>query len=200
MPLRLSRKLKKRQSLPLPEVNIVSLMDILTTLLFFLVIFASFSKYSSLNASALVFGKPSADQKQRFDLRIRFDHPKRATLLLGPFDKLKSSERSDLERLIGREFQREQDGGVKKTIYGKSTEDLVRRLQAVLIPIKKAFPHETGALVLVGDRIDYQEFVDLLGGVRELSPKEEPLTLTTLVGTKETSRVLFPGVSVGEWN
>ena len=81
-------KRKEKFKLPMVEVNVISLMDILTTMLFFLLVFASFANYSIVKSSALVKGDPSETNKPTFTLEVRMLSDKSAQVWLGSINKL----------------------------------------------------------------------------------------------------------------
>src|SRR3954470_21049184 len=76
--------------LPPEELNIVSLMDILTTMLFFLILFASFSNFAVLKGSSLVSSSTPGDPKPVFTLKVHMRSDKSYEIWLGPTTGIKT--------------------------------------------------------------------------------------------------------------
>lgn len=196
------RKKKKsnKHELPVVEVNVVSLMDILTTLLFFLLLVASFTKYSVVDATALPPSDSSeTDKKPTFTLEIAFTDGKSASIWLGPVQKLKMVDSNQLISYMNGRFTGNAEKGYFKKITAKNSSQLVQRIQEVLIRIKKSFPHELKAVATFKDQVDYQELIDFVSGIRSLPNSHSGYRYEDLIGKKGLSRVLFPQVIMAEY-
>ena len=189
---------KKRFPLPQGEVNIISLMDILTTMLFFLLVLASFANLSVVKSKSLVQGEPDEEPKPTFALEIKMVNDKTAELFLGPIEKLDVQNRKELETYLRKRFKGNPKTGYSRRIGSASNERLNDFLQKILVYIKKGFPFENKVVVSFSDTITYQEMIDTIGTVRQLSEKEDSFEFVNLNGRRELSRVLFPEVIVAE--
>jgi len=197
-------KLKNRRRLPFnSEINVVSLMDILTTLLFFLLLSASFQQISSLDSSGFLSNKllqDNPDHKPQFTLEVIFHSPTKASVWLGP---LKGLHVSNADELIGnlRSNYAGGDGseGFLRKFEAKDLTELLGKVQEGLIPIKRSFPEELGAVIAFTDGIKYQEMVDAVTAVRSISPKGDAFEVRNAVGQKERTKILFPNLVISEW-
>jgi biopolymer transport protein ExbD len=193
------RKKKKKHTLPQVEVNIISLMDVLTTLLFFILMVTSFTKYSVLDASSMSSGEPSDDKKNVFSLKITINNKKSSVVYLGPVRGVKMVNEKALFRFLRRNgFKGNQDAGFTRKIWGKDYEKNLKRMQKYLIGIKKAFPHEFKAVLALSDKVEYQKMIDAMSKLRTLGDEEDAFVYETLVGQKEKTRILFPQVIIAE--
>lgn len=197
----LLKKRKHKLKLPIVEVNIVSLMDIITTLLFFLILILGVTNYSILQASALSLGISSKkDNKPTFSLKVSLIHHRKAILHLGPIKGLKMIKATSFRRYMRKKFSGNPQKGYSKVLYGKNSNSLIKNIQKSLVRMKKAFPHEMKAVAVFSDKVKYQKFIDMVGAIRTLGPASKPFPLTNLIGQKEKTKVLFPEVIVSEWN
>lgn len=196
MPLKKSRR--KKNPLPQVEVNIISLMDILTTMLFFLLVFASFANYSVLKSTALVRGQPAAEDKPTFALEIRMKSKNLVQVWLGPIEGLKIMDEKNFRRYMGGRYQGSAQSGYTRDISHKDPKELVAKLQEVLVPIKRAFPHEMRAVLSLSDQIEYQQMIDMISGLRQLNDGGQAFEVENFLGKKEMTRVLFSQVIVSE--
>lgn len=179
------------------ELNVVSLMDIMTTMLFFLIIFASFGEFSVLKSSALSRGTPSQQPKATFTLKVTLDKENSAQVFLGPTKGLTMASGYSDARL-SRILPGSGDKGFKRTVRGADAQAFARELQKVLIEIKKAFPLETKAVLAIKDDIPYQFLIDGLAAVRSLPVEAEGFEVRNIVGPIQKTKVLFPEVILSE--
>lgn len=191
-------KKKRKHGLPPVEVNIVSLMDILTTLLFFILMAMSFSNFSIMEAEALLAGKPSDQKKNVFALRVVINSPRYATIQLGPIEGLKVPNKGWFYAYLNRNYSGNPKVGYFRKLYAKDINKLMSKVQNILKSIKKGFPHEHKVVVAFRDRIKYQDMIQAMNEVQTLPDFKEAFEITTLIGTKEKTRVLFPSVVLAE--
>ncbi len=189
---------KKRFPLPQGEVNVISLMDILTTMLFFLLVLASFANLSVVKTKSLVQGSPEEDPKPTFALEVKIINDKSAEIFLGPIDKLEVQNRKSLEQYLRKRFRGNSKTGYSRTLRSGDNERLNAWLQKILVFIKKGFPFENKVVISFADSINYQDMIDTITTVRQLSDKEDAFEYVSLQGRKELSRVLFPEVIIAE--
>jgi biopolymer transport protein ExbD len=196
-------RLKKRQfklTLPAGEINVVSLMDILTTLLFFLLIVASFSHLSFVEGTGLVNQPQSAaNNLPKFALEVIFNSPTTATVWLGPLNGLNVNEPAQFEQFLQTQFQAKGNEGFIKKLTGTDSQNLIAQIQQTLIPIKRGFPDQLSVVAALSDQIPYQQMIDSVSGIRSLGEKQESIDLTDSQGRREKTKVLFPQVIISEW-
>lgn len=196
---------RKKRKMPFAgEMNVVSLMDILTTLLFFLLLSASFQSLSSLESSGFLTNKAVVDtsnKKPQFTLEVIFHTPTQASIWLGPLKGLRVMAQDELISELKSEFTGG-DGseGFLRKLEGKDLTDLLAKIQDGLIPIKRSFPEELAAVIAFTDGITYQQMVDAVTSVRALGPKQESFELRNLLGQREKTKVLFPNLVISEWS
>jgi biopolymer transport protein ExbD len=191
------RKKKNKHRLPAAELNIISLMDILTTLLFFILMVMTFTKLSILGGSSLKSGVASEEDKDKqvFSLKVTIEGEKKATIFLGPINKLKMVDQRNLYRFLNRKYKGSPTRGYRKTIWGKNSKQLFKRIQDATAGIKKGFPHENKVVVAIGDGVKYQTMIDAMAAMKQ---HREAQTLVNLLGQKEKSRILFPEIILAE--
>lgn len=194
------KKSKPKKTLPSPDVNITSLMDVLTTLIFFIIMMASFNNFLSVPASPLHSGKPSeAEQKPVFTLKIAVVSDTTAKIFIGPTQELDVTERGQFEKYMRAQFSNN-GAGHTRTVTEKSKEKLLSKLQDILSKIKESFPNETRAVVAFTNRITYQTTIDAISAVRSLAPDKSAVQLNSGLGQSAKTRVLFPEVIISEWS
>ena len=198
-------RLKRRPfklSLPPGELNVVSLMDILTTLLFFLLIVASFSRLSVVSG----FGIPSLlaetedDNRPRFVLEVILKSPTQALIWLGPTTGLTIHHSKDLSAYLSKEFKGTDSTGFTRTVTAKDAESLLGEIQAAVVPIKRSFPTQTTAVVAIQDQVSYQTLVNAVAKLSSLDKKQPAFEIVNSDGEREMTKVLFPQVIVSEWS
>ena len=189
---------RKKYRLPQVEVNIISLMDILTTMLFFLLVFASFSNFSVLRSTALVQGTPSDSEKPTFTLEVRMKSKKFIQVWIGPIDGLKMVNGKKFRRYLSSRYRGNAKTGYTRNIISRNPEKLLSKLQKLLVPIKKAFPHESRVVLSISDNVEYQQMIDTIGTLRQVGGSGKAFELEDLIGKKELTRVLFSQVIVAE--
>lgn len=200
MMLRKKNKLRFKNRLPKAEINIISLMDVLTTLLFFLLVIASAVRYSTIPASSTADTAANQDDsKPKFALQVTVVSPTKATVYLGPTGGLKVVQSEALNRAIASDYKGDPSIGYLKPISVASAELLQDEIEETLILIKKSFPAEMKAVVAFTDVIPYQQMVDVLGRVREIKDQAKALALPNVMGELEKTRVLFPEILITEW-
>lgn len=190
-----------KHKLPKGELNVVSLMDILTTLLFFLLLAASFTRLASLDASGFISNKSFSDQgkKPTFTLEVIINDAKSASVWLGPLTGLRVAHEGELNRYLGLQFHGDAASGYTRKLEANDPHALVALIQQALIPIKKSFPDELTAVVAFTDRVPYQQVVDSIAGVKSLDDQHEAVHVSTAIGTSENTKVLFPEIVISEW-
>ncbi|HLE12511.1 MAG: hypothetical protein A2504_03525 [Bdellovibrionales bacterium RIFOXYD12_FULL_39_22] len=191
---------RRRPEMPSEEVNITSLMDILTTLLFFILMISSFSNYSVIGGSALISGTPSTEEKKVFSLQIRVIDANKGSVELGPIEGLSIVGREQFAKYLNRFFQGSEVNGFSKSITGKDSTEFLKKLKTELVVIKKAFPQETKAILSISDNVKYQDAINGLSALRELASDDKGVELASTSGQKETVRYLFPEVIISENN
>lgn len=192
-----------KHQLPKGELNVVSLMDILTTLLFFLLLAASFTRLAALDASGFIsnksFAQEEAKKKPVFTLEVIVHDPKSATIWLGPLTGLSAAHEPDLNRYLALQFKGDANAGFTRKLEANDPHALVSLIQQALIPIKKSFPGETTAVVAFTDRVPYQQMVDSIAGVKSLGESREGVKVSNAIGMPESTKVLFPEIVISEW-
>jgi len=196
---RLIKVKKNKHKLTDVEVNTTSLMDIITTLLFFLVVISSVNKALTLDATSLSQGKPSTDEKQVFTLTLNFVNAKQAEFWIGPSDKLKIANYDSYVKFMNRFFAGSLSKGYGKKLVSSSKTELMRRIEKALIRIKKSFPGETKIVLGFSDNVLYEDMISIIEGVRSLDAYFKPFVMVNQLGQKEKTRVLFPEVVISEW-
>jgi len=192
------KKKKRRHGLPPEEVNIVSLLDILTTLLFFILMVMSFSNFSIMEAEALLAGNPAEKKKNIFALRVIIQNPTLATIQLGPIEGLKIPDQNSFYDYLKKNYSGNPQVGFFKKLNAKNNTDLLLKIQDTLVMIKKGFPHEHKIVLAFSDQVEYQNMVLAMNEVQSLSENRDAFQITTLVGSKEKTRILFPSVVLAE--
>ena len=192
------KKKKRRHGLPPEEVNIVSLLDILTTLLFFILMVMSFSNFSIMEAEALLAGKPSEQKKNIFALRVIIQNATLATIQLGAIEGLKIANQDSFYDYLKKNYSGSPQIGFFKKLNAKNHTDLLLKIQDTLVMIKKGFPHEHKIVLAFSDQVEYQNMVLAMNEVQSLSDKRDAFQITSLVGSKEKTRILFPSVVLSE--
>lgn len=183
--------------LPPEELNIVSLMDILTTMLFFLILFASFSNFAVLKGSALVSSSTPGDPKPVFTLKIHLKSEKNIEVWLGPTTGIKTLvDEGKLNRAFNGNGSASR--GYTKNLSSPDPKNLLKQLRNTLAFIKMAFPHDTKAVLAVNDNVSYQGVITTMTSVRTMDEKDEAFTVKTLLGQTEKTKVLFPEVILSE--
>lgn len=195
------KKRKVRNELPTPEMNITSLMDVLTTLIFFIVMMAGFNQTFVLQATPLTSGKPTnTEQKPVFTLKVAVLSETTARLWLGPVEGLSPVKMPELEAFLKSRFSGNSTIGFSRALVEKDSAKLLRSLQEILAKIKISFPHETKAVVAFADRVSYQTTVNVISSVRSIPRQKPPVETVNLLGKKELTRVLFPELIISEWS
>ena len=192
-------KSRRRAALPKAEVNVVSLMDILTSLLFFLILFISFQQLTVIQATALPQGASEQDdQKPTFVLQVNFLNKKNAQIVLGPTKGLKMVEERKFVRRMRSYRGRSQVGFLKK-IRARNAKHLIQKIQKALIPIRQSFPHKNKITLAFSDQMTYQQIIDSMSGLKSLTANQKPFLQKNLLGKTEKTRVLFPEIMIMEW-
>ncbi|MEW6056210.1 MAG: biopolymer transporter ExbD [Bdellovibrionota bacterium] len=197
--------LRKRRSahtikMPEGELNIVPLMDVLTILIFFLLLGTSFASYSVVQATPLLSGEPSQEKKPTFVLKLGIERDLEAEVWLGPIHELKMVQAAELKAYLGRRFSGNPQAGYSMKLSARDKDGFRRELQDILVALKKSFPHENKVVVAFADKIGYQRMIDVVSSVRELASEREGFVLINLLGKQEKTRVLFPEVIMSEWS
>lgn len=204
MPRRNSTTRHRRGKLGLPaaEVNVVSLMDILTTLLFFLLLVSSINEFSIVRATSLPPAVGDASEpKPTFALQVTVTGPNSANVFLGAIEKLSAINAKQLEKyLISSGYTGNAKAGFLRKLKLRQANLLLPKIQKDLIEIKKSFPHEGKAVISFGGRVQYQQIIDSITAVRTLGEKQQAYELTDISGGKQSTKVLFPQVLISEYD
>jgi biopolymer transport protein ExbD len=191
------RKRKNKHPLPDSNVNVTSLMDIMTTLLFFILMVLTFNKLTIIDAFAPQSGAASDDKKKVFTLQIAFPQEGKVEIQLGPLEELKMVNESRLLSFLDSQYKGSKSKGYRKTIVQKDPRKMKELLHAALIDIKKAFPHEHRVTLALSDKVVYQDMIDVMEALKQL-PQGRPMELKNLIGKTEWTTVLFPQVVLVE--
>lgn len=199
----MSNKLIKKRNFRLPEndVNVVPLMDILTTTLFFLIVLASTMKFSSLTGSSEIPGAASTEPtKDKFDLVVYFKSKNEIELHLGKIDKLNVVDRNAFQGYLSGHFisDNRTNGFVSTFKIGKDYEQSLKSMSSVLQRIKMAFPQETKITLLVVDEVSYELVVHTMEFLVGIPEGMAPFKIMDKSGQPSLSRELFPSISVQE--
>lgn len=191
------RKKKNKHPLPDGEVNVTSLMDIMTTLLFFILMVLSFNKITIIDAFAPQAEVASEDKKKVFTLRVSYPESGKVEINLGPLDELKMVDESNLLAFLNGQYKGSKSAGFKKTISSKDPQKLKFLVREALKGIKRGFPHEHQVTLAMSDKVVYQDMVHMMEALKTL-PENEALDVKNLIGKHERTNVLFPQVVLVE--
>jgi hypothetical protein len=174
-------------------------MDVLTLLIFFIVMMSSVDKLVTVPANPLQSGKADAASQPTFALKVTVLGDNAIKVYLGPVNTLDIQNRGALAAYLKKEFKGSDAGGFEAKLVEKDKEALLTRLRGVLLHLKASFPHEMRAVVAFGGKVKYQTSIDTLAAVRSLPESGAPISID--VGGKQVlTRVLFPSVVVAEWS
>lgn len=196
----LIRKKMRKINLPHGELNIVSLMDVLTTLIFFIIMMAGFGDYFSIPTKPLEMGIPQKNKQATFSLKVTILSAQKIAIWVGPIKELKVQSIDDLNDLIHSSFVGNERRGYRREITNSDSSALLKDIQQVLINLKKIFPYEMKAVVAIGSKVNFQDTVETISKVRTLASEEEPIVLKNPLGKEERTRILFPEVIISEWD
>jgi len=135
------RKKIRKHPLPDAEVNVIPLMDILTTLLFFLIIVSSMANFSILKGSGLPpVSSDNAPGKKKpvFTLQVVIKSSKFALVWLGPIKGLKSTNVSVLSRHLSRKFVGNPTSGFLIRLKARNLKSLMIKNNKTVITSKRA--------------------------------------------------------------
>lgn len=193
----LLKRKKQKHKLPAADINIVSLMDILTVLLFFLLVIATVSELYVIPASALTNAATKTEEKKpAFALQLIIVEPKVAYVYLGAVEQLRRNNPEGLRDYLSKRFSGNEQSGYFRKLEASSKSDLLNKLQDILVILKKHFPNETRSVVAFTDAIDYQLMVDAMSRIREVGAHQQPVA----VQSNKLTEVLFPQITVSEWS
>jgi biopolymer transport protein ExbD len=196
----LIHKKMRKIHLPTGELNIVSLMDVMTTLIFFIIMMAGFGDFFSIPANPLEMGTPQKEKKPVFTLKVTVMSDQKIAVWVGPIKDLKVENKDELKELLHTSFMGNEYRGYRREITHTDNTELLKEVQKVLINLKKLFPNEMKAVVAIGGKVKYQGSVDTISTIRTLASEAEPLLLKNLLGKEEKTRVLFPEIVLSEWD
>lgn len=191
------RKKKNKHPLPEGEVNVTSLMDIMTTLLFFILMVLSFNKITIIDAFAPQSGAVSDEKKKVFTLTVSYPESGKVEINLGPLDELKIVDESKLLSFLDGQYKGSRSHGFKKTISSTDPQKMKSLVREALKGIKKGFPHEHQVTLAMSDKVMYQEMIHMMEALKTL-PENEALDVKNLIGKHERTNVLFPQVVLVE--
>ncbi len=190
---------RKRKEMMQSELTIISLMDVLTTLLFFLLATSSFSQFAILTASSMSqSASPPKEDKPKFSLQIAMSSPNDVAIFLGPAAKLPIRDKARLYQYLSQNFKGNENIGWVRQIRGPQAREVLARVQETLKVIKLGFPHENQAVVVFADPVPYQETIEAISAVRSLPDTDPGFRMDKLTGGSELTRVLFPEIVVSE--
>jgi hypothetical protein len=189
----------RKIQLPMGELNIVSLLDVLTTLIFFIIMMAGFGDFFSIPTNPLEMGTPPKEKKPVFALKVTIMNAEKIAVWLGPVKDLEPLNKEELKELLTSSFIGNERRGYRREITNTETGELLKELQKLLIKLKNHFPYEMKAAVAIGSQVKFQNSVDTISNVRTLASEEEPLNLMNPLGKHEKTRVLFPEIIISEW-
>ena len=199
----LRKSTRFKQELPAGEMNVVSLMDILTTLLFFLLISASFTRLSGIDATGFLSNYMAVDNPNRqptFTLQVAVLSDHKASILVGSLDGLKITDPTSLLAYLQGQYHGNAQHGFTRTLEAADFKTLMVEIQQSLIQIKKGFPSEFAAIAAFADGVNYQQVVDSMATIRSLDDKDPGFEIVNAIGQREKTKVLFPTVIVSEWS
>lgn len=185
-----SRKLLLEQS----EVNVVPLMDILTTMLFFLILMASAANYATLFANGEE-GSGAQTNEVKFDLAIALHTSKKATIHLTDPSYLKPMNDGIMNKANRSKYRSSGNKVISREVQAKGPKELLYAIQSELTAIKKAFPLEDKLTLAVADNINYQEMLNTMDAITQL-PDGKEFSLTDPIGRTRKNRVLFPQIAL----
>lgn len=190
---------KKKNKHPLPdgEVNVTSLMDIMTTLLFFILMVLSFNKVTIIDAFAPQSGAASDEKKKVFTLKVAYPEKGKVEIILGPLDELKIVDEGDLISFLQQGYKGNKSSGFRKTVSHKDPAKLQHLVREALKGIKRGFPHEHQVTLALSDKVVYQDMIYMMEALKTL-PENEALNVKNLIGKHERTNVLFPQVVLVE--
>ncbi|MBF0312671.1 MAG: biopolymer transporter ExbD [Oligoflexia bacterium] len=174
------KRFKRKALFPLTEVNVVSLMDIMTTLLFFLILMASWTHFSSMKSKAAA-SATSNNEKHKFSLAVVLVDRKNIEVHLGKIDKLEVTNTEALANYLAQNFSGNAKAGYKQKITSASTsqseeeqwKEMLKKLHASIKAIKSSFPTEDGASLVIANNIIYQDIISAM----EVISSEKTLAL-----------------------
>lgn len=200
----LHKKKKNKHQLPDGDVNVTSLMDILTTLLFFILMVMSLQNFSVMESTSLLSTESdSEDNKPVFTLQITISDEKNGSIFVGPTAELekKMVDKKRFYAFMSNNFKGDAKNGFYKNVASMDYKKLLYSIQRVLIGVKKGFPSELKAVASFTDKVSYQQMIDSLTAIRELSPEDDAVVYRLPVtNEKELTKVLFPQIIIAEEN
>ncbi len=192
-------KRRRKHSLPIVDVNVVPLMDILTTMLFFLVVMAGLSKFSVLFGGSDLPGiAEEQDKKPKFAMELTIPDNKQMTIRIGALNGIKVIQKDRLLKHLDEKFSGSENSGFSKTIQAWSLKKMLSVLQTHLVKIKQSFPHEVRVSLIVSDKVDYQDIISVIAAVRGLPGEVDAFSVETFLGKTKNIKELFPDVIIRE--
>ncbi len=202
----------RKSQLPNGELNITSLMDILTTLIFFIVLLAGFNNFFEIPANPLSMGRSTTTQKKAaFTLEVTVEKPTVLKIWLGPINGLNITNGSRLRNFLRRNFRGNDAVGFTRIVENRNPKVALQSMQKLLIQIKKGFPNKYRAVVAFDGGISYQTMINAISAVRsyrDRSATPEPDSGTSRMPSSTTANnqfaeqgiALFPEVVISEWS
>ena len=196
----LRKKRSFKINLPAGELNIISLMDVLTTLLFFLLIAAAASNFSIISGYGVPANLPSGkeDNTPKFMMEIMVQPANETTIWIAPIAGLRVSNPQVFVAYLQANFSGNLETGFMRKVKGADMKSLALALQDALVPVKKAFPRETTAILAFTNQVPYQDVLDLLSAVGSIPDQAPAFEVVDFFGQKSLSRVLFPQTIISE--
>lgn len=196
------QRMRKIQ-LPNGELNITSLMDILTTLIFFIVLLAGFNRFFDIPANPLSMGSTaSTEKKATFTLEVTVERPTELKIYLGPVNGLTIADETSLRGYLRSRFSGSESVGYSRTVANSNPAEMMNTLRQILIRIKQSFPNQFKAVVAFGGNVSYQTMIDTISTVRSYSTASVGPRSTASVSTVDSNQetALFPEVVISEWS
>ncbi len=187
-------KKKKRFLLEQTEVNVVPLMDILTTMLFFLILMASTANYATLFGIGNEGSGEQTDQV-KFDLAIALHSDKKATIHLTDPAFLKPINQQELSQALGKRYSNSGQKILSRDFSAKSEAELLKKIQDDLLLIKKSFPMENRITLAIADGVKYQTMLSFMDAATQ-TDENNIFKLKDLIGRTRDNRQLFPEIAL----
>lgn len=192
-------KKRRKHRLPIMEVNIVTMMDMITTLLFFLILMG-FSHYFILPANPLKASDRAKElDKPIFTLSVTAKAQKEVLILLGPIKGLGAQYLNELNQFLNKEFQGDEDIGFLKILKENEWGLYKNKIREILKIIKRSFPNEKQVVVAFADKIKYQQMIDLISWVRGEEVKLKQSLRIIMEENMGNKTDLFPEIILSEW-
>lgn len=187
-------KKNKKIILEQSEVNVVPLMDILTTMLFFLILMASAANYATLFGSGQE-GSGTATDQVKFDIAVALHHDKSATIHLTDPNYLKPINPDSMSAFIQKRYRSSGNKIISREFSAKDINDLARKVQEDLKVIKTHFPLEKNLTLAIADKVSYQQMLIMMDYITQ-TDEGKTFKVTDQIGRERDYRELFPSIGL----